>query len=278
MSAAVINERRDTKGLVLLKDQSLYSISKTAVATDEAAAVVQLVVDRPDEDVIAKTTSSTKYNKTVTSGSISTSYEVNVMLPASLQEVNKYRKQEYHFFYETPLMYRQLTEPYIQTIEPATNKWIDDYNMGVKEPLMRGDDFFLVPDVKWDMKDTNLFYGICFSEDPSILSIRSLRREHLPLLHRMKENVLKYIESTTKLSADKVVVYCHYHPSFWHFHVHFTSTLFPSLSRNNAIGKAVPLDTIIQNIEYKTDYYAEATLPVSLGTSHVLHDAFVNAK
>ncbi|EDR26970.1 scavenger mRNA-decapping enzyme DcpS, putative [Entamoeba dispar SAW760] len=275
----VLNDLKDSKGITLLKDEkSIFCIIKSQIGIDEANKLIQLIKKEPSKDIVTQTVSSIKYNKLIKLDKQQTSYEINVMKPQNIQEINKYKKQQYKLFLETPELYQQYTLPYISTIPSSTLQWINDYSNDITKPLLKGNGFFLVPDVKWNMKDMNLFYGICFSNDPSILSIRSLRQCHLPLLKRMRFEVLKYINSVTSLKEEEIVIYCHYHPSFWHFHVHFTSINFPTLARNNSIGKAILLDTIIQNIELDDLYYSKANIIISIGTAHQLYDKFNQTK
>ena len=196
------------------------------------------------------------------------------MKPYNQQEINKFKKQEYKYFKETKEMYKIITEKYIQSIPNTTKQWIIDYKNDKNECLFRGKDYFLIPDVKWNVKDLNFFYGICFPEDETILSIRSLESKHLELLKRIRKEVLHFIYEFTSLKEEEIVMYCHYHPSFWYFHIHFTSIYYPLIGRNNNIGKAILLDTIISNLEIDSNYYKNCDLLISLGTSHVLYNSF----
>ncbi|ELP90149.1 scavenger mRNA-decapping enzyme DcpS, putative [Entamoeba invadens IP1] len=276
MSFELVNNLSDLKGVVLLKNKTLFTITKSSVTPSEIDSLITLITDSPDSDIIEKTVSSIKYNKKISKDNATTDYEVNVMTIHTPQELNKYKAQTYHMFTETREMYEQIMLPQIKKIPSSVTQWIDNYGSLKSTPLYTQDDFFLVPDVKWNMKDLTQFYAICFSRDSSILSIRSLRQQHVPFLKKLKTEVLEFIHNTYGLEKDEIVVYCHYHPSFWHFHVHFTNIAFPSLTRNNVIGKAVLLDTIIQNLQICDSYYQNADLQITLGTSSHLYELYSN--
>ncbi|KAL7712263.1 Scavenger mRNA decapping enzyme [Entamoeba marina] len=269
----VLDELTDTKELAILRNNTdVCRLTKPIFSINEALALVEDVEQNPDNDVVNKTVAATKYIKTYKIGDATTSYVVNLIHPQTPHEISKYTHQVYRFFYETPELYKQITIPYKNQEPPR--EWINDYLTDKQKPLLRGDGYFLVPDIKWDMKDMKLFYGICFTSDTTITSVRVLRQQHVAFLEKMKKEVLKYIKTVSNLDEEEIVIYIHYHPSFWHFHVHFTSLYFPTLARNNAVGKAILLDTVIENIKADDLYYEKATLMVSLGTSHALHDQF----
>ena len=70
--------------------------------------------------------------------------------------------------------------------------------------------------------------------------------------------------------------YVHYHPSYYHLHVHFTHTrLGPS---GNGAGKAHLIGDIISNIQtFGSDFYQRATLEVEVGTGQAISRCFEDA-
>ena len=278
----IITIDNHNKEIIVCENGILYDIQKDIISIEEAKQLIELIKQYPRDDIIAETVSSIKYHKTITEKrndkTISTTYQISKIIPTNQQEINKFKEQTYELFVETYELYQKYTYPYIQKVPEKTYHWIYEYSDNKRECLMNTDDYFLIPDVKWDMKDMKLFYGICFSKDRSILSIRSLNQSHLPLLKKMKQEALQYIKETFGLEEKELIIYCHYLPSFYHFHIHFTSIYYPLLGRNNMLGKAILLDDIIKNITLINDYYQRCELIISVGSSHGLYPLFSSDK
>ena len=274
----ILSIDNQSKEIIIYKDGEIFDIEKDLIHQEEAYQLIELIKQHPQEDIVTETVSSIKYHKTISGNingkTVSTTYEINLMKPSNYQEINKYRQQVYENFIETYELYKKFTYPYILKVPEKTYQWINEYSDNRKECILNTEDYFLVPDVKWNMKDMKLFYGICFSKDKSILSIRSLNKIHLPLLYKMKTEVLQYIKEKVGLKESEIIIYCHYLPSFYHFHIHFTSIYYPLLGRNNMLGKAVLLDDIIRNIEMFDDYYQKCDMMISVGSSHGLYSLF----
>lgn len=124
------------------------------------------------------------------------------------------------------------------------------------------DGFVLVPDLKWDGLTKETLYLLAIVRRRGIKSLRDLDGSHLPLLKRVRDEGKKKIFEKYNVPASQLRVYLHYQPSFYHLHVHFTYL------RHEAPGiyaeKSHLLDTVINNIEMKPDYYQQATLPFTI--------------
>ncbi|KAH9643589.1 hypothetical protein HF086_000063 [Spodoptera exigua] len=124
------------------------------------------------------------------------------------------------------------------------------------------DGFVLVPDLKWDGLTKETLYLLAIVRRRGIKSLRDLDDSHLPLLKRVRDEGKKKIFEKYNVPASQLRVYLHYQPSFYHLHIHFTYL------RHEAPGiyaeKSHLLDTVIDNIEMKPDYYQKATLPFTI--------------
>ena len=270
-----ISNDDNAREITLYANPAIYHITKNPIGAHEAGALVSDCLAHRPKDVVAQTNSSTKFLKTFSSP-LPTSFIVNEMQIPSTRDLFKYQHQKFFYFHETPEFYRRNIVPFVQNLPPATNGWIDDFVSGRQSVLLNEKTFVLVPDVKWDTKDKQMFYGLVFLKDTSITCVRDLRQRHIHLLTAIRESVLGFIRSFSALEEDEVVVYIHYYPSFWRFHIHFTSIYFSTLSRNNHIGKAIDLDTVIANLTASDTYYETATLLVSVGSVGPFFPMFKN--
>lgn len=75
------------------------------------------------------------------------------------------------------------------------------------------------------------------------------------------------------VAREYLKAYVHYHPSYYHLHVHFSHTQLGSLG--NGAGKAHLLGEIIQNIEdFCPAFYQKASLEVEVGKGTPLGKCF----
>lgn len=79
----------------------------------------------------------------------------------------------------------------------------------------------LVKDLKWKDDISNL-YLIAITR-LKLTSIRELSESHLPLLKNIKEAGSRAIEAKYNIPANRLRIYFHYQPSYYHLHVHFTA-------------------------------------------------------
>src|SRR5690606_6182931 len=87
-----------------------------------------------------------------------------------------------------------------------------------------------------------------------LTSVRDLTSEHLELLKSIRDYSYRAIEKTFGLPKHKVRAFFHYHPTFYHLHVHFAHV--NRIEKVGAfLGRGLLLEDIIENIEMKGDYY-----------------------
>lgn len=81
-----------------------------------------------------------------------------------------------------------------------------------------------------------------------------------------------------RFNVDEKVVqmYIHYHPSFYHLHVHIETTRQESPSIY--IGRAHFLDDVIQNIQMNPKYYQSVVLKMRVPEKRAIVGAFSNVK
>mmetsp|Transcript_26015 Transcript_26015/g.42675 ORF Transcript_26015/g.42675 Transcript_26015/m.42675 type:complete len:220 (-) Transcript_26015:2234-2893(-) len=177
---------------------------------------------------------------------------------------------------ETKELYRSIVLPYITRIPQSRIQWV--YNILSKDKeaeriLFEDPDpetgFIVLPDFKWDGKTLGALYVVAIVHGRGIASIRDLTSKHLPLLNNIRSKVYKTLSDKFGLESTKIRAFFHYHPSYYHLHVHFVHSSMNTL--NCSAGKAHLLEDVIENIEMKSDYYQEKTLVHFIPQSHDLY-------
>lgn len=116
----------------------------------------------------------------------------------------------------------------------------------------QNESFLLMPDLNWDRKTIDALHLLVIVERRDIWSLRDLTKRHIPWLKSMRQNVL---EATTRLypevDTDQLKLYVHYHPTYYHFHVHVVHVMLEA-GGTQAVGKALGLENIVSQLENLT--------------------------
>lgn len=168
------------------------------------------------------------------------------------------QKPDYIMLSETPEMYTKYVEPVVQCPD-----WITRIENGTAQGeviLSETDDYYLLPNFKWDRKIKNMYLLVIF-KDSTLRSIRDLDARHLPLLERTRKQVMKYITDNYGIPASKMRSYFHYMPTAWrlHMHVEHISSL-AALGSRTQCGRARTLGEVVNNIKLMPDYYQRSTM------------------
>lgn len=203
---------------------------------------------------------------------------IKMIYPATELHIKKYEDQPRHMIVETPAMYKETTLPYIQSLPPERTQWVRNILEGKSEAervVFHNHDptsgFVILPDMKWDGTRESL-YWVAIVMRSDLLSLRSLNRQHLPLLKDIRDTAYKLVKEKYDLDKRDMRLFVHYQPSYYHFHVHITAISFADPPGVFA-GQAHLLDTVIDNIEMYDNYYQRATLPFVVGERHPLYVA-----
>ncbi|KAJ2217103.1 hypothetical protein EV179_000870 [Coemansia sp. RSA 487] len=200
---------------------------------------------------------------------------VSLIYPATQKHIDKHRFQQRRWIKETPQLYSQITKTYIESQPASRIQWV--YNILAKKTesdriIFEDPDpvngFIILPDLKWDVLNSNSMYLVAIVHRRDIKSLRDLTRQHLPLLKNIEQKSQNAAQKYG-VPSDQLCLYVHYQPSYYHFHVHITNVNFES--RGMHAGRAHLLDTIIYNIESISEsYYQNAILPFVLGSNNDL--------
>lgn len=216
-------------------------------------------------------------------------FDVELISPASEKQIFRAMPSLGSILiHETPELYEKVTKPYIQSIvDSGSLGWIANVIEVKKEKerlLVNHEDFIVNIDTKWRSHPPPLttprkewfqhpsveeLYCLGITKRKGIASLRDLRREHIPMLKSMEEEGYEAIESIYGVKRDQIRCFVHYHPQFYHFHVHFTRL-------ENEVGSTVErghlVSDIIQNLEIDPLYYLKRTITYKLKKGNTLQN------
>lgn len=194
--------------------------------------------------------------------------KTTVVYPATEKHLLKYLRQDLRLVQETGGDYKNITLPYLES-QSLSIQWV--YNILDKkaeadrivfENPDPSDGFVLIPDLKWNQQQLDDLYLIAICHRRGIRSLRDLTVEHLPLLRNILREGQEAILQRYQVPADRLRVYLHYLPSYYHLHVHFTALGFEA--PGSAVERAHLLAEVIENLEHDPQHYQQRTLTFAL--------------
>ena len=200
--------------------------------------------------------------------------EVNLIYPCD-HESNKNinSKSEYEILRETALDYKNIILPYIKNIYYNNVKWINDiiYHDREKEKIFyRNKEFLVIQNISWTNLDKsstkNSFYLLVIPEE-KLMTIRDLRKKHINLLKSMRDKAIEVAKSFD-INQNQLYFFFHYHPSFYHLHLHCCIINNPELTTKYFRCKM--LETIISNLERNNYFYRNADILFEIPKSHAI--------
>ncbi|KAF9438028.1 hypothetical protein BGZ76_010157 [Entomortierella beljakovae] len=209
--------------------------------------------------------------------------KMTLIFPATEAHILKYSHQQRKMITETAETYKKVVLPWIESQPQSRIQWVYNILSGLKEQenvLYRDEDpdvgFIVLPDSKWDKRTLSSLYLLVISQRADVRSLRDLQTKHLPMLKNIRDKVSALVpQRYPGIAHDEVRMFVHYHPSYYHFHVHVTyvSVQLPG----SIVGQSHLLDTIIDNIEnIDPEYYSKASLRFALGTNHPIYNLIAN--
>ncbi|KII70045.1 m7GpppX diphosphatase [Thelohanellus kitauei] len=192
-----------------------------------------------------------------------TPFNATVIMPATDDHIERYRFSKYVLVDESFDMYQKLSS-YIQS-QLSLNDWVYNILDGLTEVdrvLMRDDDFLIIADLKWNMVDKKSAYCLALTTRRDLYSLREMDETTLPILIKIRKAAKEIMVKKFGIEENTIQMFVHYHPSFYHFHVHIdtTSRETPGLY----VGKAHFLDDIIKNIQLISNYYQKVDLKIRI--------------
>ncbi|XP_048199638.1 m7GpppX diphosphatase [Perognathus longimembris pacificus] len=194
--------------------------------------------------------------------------KTTVVYPATEKHLQKYLRQDLLLVRETGEDYKNITLPHLES-QSLSIQWV--YNILDKkaeadrivfENPDPSDGFVLIPDLKWNQQQLDDLYLIAICHRRGIRSLRDLTPEHLPLLRNILREGQEAILQRYQVKGDRLRVYLHYLPSYYHLHVHFTALGFEA--PGSGVERAHLLAEVIENLECDPTHYQRRTLTFAL--------------
>lgn len=215
------------------------------------------------------------YYKLVCSDLLENKLKVDIVYPADSKVIDKYRKKGYVLIKETQKIYYEKTLKFIENIDASHTKWIDNVLYNNTEKILHNEEGKYIITQDYNSKDNASILnclGIPFNN--TIRSLRDLNASHLDLLESFLKGREK-IADIFKVNIGSIRCFIHYPPSFYYFHVHYLHTDYESNS--TAVNRAWDLNSIIENIKMKNDYYQSVSLEINVQVGSKLHSILSDA-
>lgn len=262
----VLNENADHKSICIhgryegCDDDAVFVLEKTPFSEE---TVMQIIDDDTGIEVILQ--NDIYHTMKLFPLPLYNGIKSTLIYPATTKHLEKYSSQETFMISETPEDYKTITLPYIESAA-FDIQWV--YNILEKkteserivfEDTDKENGFVLLPDLKWDGKQLENLYMVAIVQNRNIKSIRDLTQNHLHLLENIRDKgTSAIIRRFEMMKKEKLRVFFHYQPTYYHLHVHFTHVGYAPPGIN--IGKAHLLDDVIDNIQLYDDFYQKKTL------------------
>ncbi|KAI0019514.1 HIT-like domain-containing protein [Xylariomycetidae sp. FL0641] len=187
-------------------------------------------------------------------------YKISLIWPCTDKHLKKHSPQAYRMVLETADVYRERVRPFMQrNREEGRLNWVFNIIEGRKEvdeviyrtPLGRDGDegFLMLPNLHWDRQTLEALHLLAIVERRDLWSLRDLRKKHVPWLRHMQAKLVDATVATfPQIEADQLKLFVHYHPTYYHFHVHVVHVMAEANS-GQAVGKGIALDAIIEQLE-----------------------------
>eukprot|EP01043_Picozoa_sp_COSAG02_P010910 COSAG02_NODE_394_length_23152_cov_13.232204_13_plen_333_part_00 len=245
------------------------------------------------------------YYSATASATVSAEYAVEMISPASDAKVDRERPQRSYYVEESAAAYAAVSRPLIEAqlskdeaklraklaeSDPIHSRigWLHNVLSGAKETerVLHADDNFLMNvDTKWAThpdcnstpreewhghSSTDELYCLAIVRDTALPTLRELRTCHLPLLRAILSTGRDTIKRVYGVNQDQLRIFLHYHPQFYHLHVHFTRS---HVNPGCEAERAHLLTDVIQNLESDGDYYAKRSITIRLRERDALYKA-----
>jgi m7GpppX diphosphatase len=206
--------------------------------------------------------------------------QVDLVSPVTSWDIKKHSDDDFEFVRETQELYKSVVHPYWVTESTAAGRldWLEALLDGTKEQenlIYNHEDFVLHTSPHWrgqtlDDRDPNQLRCLAIVKLKGIMSIRDLRSEHIPMLQSVLSSGKREISKRFDVSEDELAAFVHYHPSFLHFHVHFTRW---SQTLSSAVWRAHLLEDLIDGLMQDSLYWQKKSMTITLSKTGDLYAA-----
>eukprot|EP01016_Furgasonia_blochmanni_P056520 TRINITY_DN9654_c0_g1_i2.p1 TRINITY_DN9654_c0_g1~~TRINITY_DN9654_c0_g1_i2.p1 ORF type:complete len:235 (+),score=58.63 TRINITY_DN9654_c0_g1_i2:64-768(+) len=166
--------------------------------------------------------------------------------------------------------YEKITKAHIESLPEDSLQWL--YNILDKkaeaesiiyEETREGLDFILLPDLSFqNPAELESLHVLGIVKNRNLRTIRDLSAEHIPLLTNLLEKSVQSIKEKYGIPKEKLRIFLHYPPTYYHLHVHFTH--IAKGRQSFQVERCLDLETVIFNLQTSSDYYKNAPLNVCM--------------
>lgn len=220
-------------------------------------------------------------------------YECKLIFPATAAHIAKYSEQKRKLIAETLEMHQKITRPFFAQLHASGQvAWIQNILEDRTEMERRlvdiksphdGNGFIILPDYKWiDESNVNSLYLLVIVRRTDLWCIRDLGAAELPFLLSIRSEIKKLFAPEaarykfpdgSPVTYEHLRIYFHYPPTYPHLHIHIVLAGSTAMEGGAAVGQAILLDDVIDNIQnIDPDYYRlKRTLTMQFGVEHELY-------
>ncbi|KAF2858461.1 HIT-like protein [Piedraia hortae CBS 480.64] len=185
--------------------------------------------------------------------------KLDIIHPATAKHISKYASQQYRSVLETPSIYTTHTLPRITRLRSnGSVTWVHNILSGAAEQdsiLFRNEDFILAPDLHFDGRSREGFHLLAIATREDIASLRDLKVGNLEYLKNLERDIRTAARDLARekygwrdVEDEDLLVYVHYFPTYFHFHVHVTF-VGGEVGAAQAVGKAWDLRSVVVLLE-----------------------------
>lgn len=214
------------------------------------------------------------YEQYLATSEITCALKINVIRGASEGTIEKYshlQNMNNYIFHETVSIYEEISRPYMLS-QLFNIKWVLNIleNKAEEGKIIYEDSrCVILPDLQWDEVNIKNMYLLVLPRILNIMSIRDLNGSHVDLLEHIKSCILSTVEKIYGLHGNKLRMFFHYFPSYFHLHLHVTNADIDKID-GSLVGRAHLLEDVIDNLKLDGDYYKKKVLLVAISENHLL--------
>jgi m7GpppX diphosphatase len=193
-----------------------------------------------------------------------------IFFPISI-DIIEWIRADIKIFNETINDYNNISLPYINSIYNKNTKWIHNLLLTRTEQhllLYNCNDFIITKDIHWKNNNNNNFYILAIPYK-NIKSIRDLNANDITLLENIKAKSIE-IANMYGISHDKLYMFFHYHPSYYHLHLHVC--IIDHYALETKYYKHYLLNDIIDKLKINSDHWKSSTLTFELLSTNKLYN------
>lgn len=161
---------------------------------------------------------------------------------------------------ETPEYYRQTILPNAIKSDKTWIYNILDGNAELDRIIFQNNDFILLKDIKWSGEILNDIHLLVLLKRKDLLSIRDIDDSNITLIQQIDDVTRNVIFQTYGINKNKIRSYFHYHPSYWHLHIHYD--LYDQSTISTSVDYCKLLCDVVENVKIDNNYYKKITLNV----------------